>query len=279
MAGGPRFEAFFLSADPGARFALFCPPLGSTVRGGILYAHPFAEEMNKSRRMAALQAREFAKAGFAVLLIDLYGCGDSSGDFAEARWEIWKRDLAIAAAWLSERIPGPLHLWGLRLGCMLALDAWREQPSRFTSAMLWQPVINGAVYMTQFLRLAVAGEALREATGKGVTTDGLRRLLSSGESVEVAGYELAPELAGAIDSLNLIDLKIPASKVHWFEVKTGNVTEPSTTIQRVLTGWQEKGGQIDYRAVQGDPFWTTQEIAEAPNLIAVSTARYSSLAA
>jgi len=33
--------------------------------------------MNKSRRMAALQARVFAAMGFGVLQIDLFGCGDS----------------------------------------------------------------------------------------------------------------------------------------------------------------------------------------------------------
>ncbi len=54
--------------------------------------------MNKSRRMAALQARAFAAMGFGVLQIDLFGCGDSSGDFSDARWDIWKQDLAIARA-------------------------------------------------------------------------------------------------------------------------------------------------------------------------------------
>ena len=49
--------------------------------------------MNKSRRMAALQARAFAEMGFGVLQIDLFGCGDSSGDFSDARWDIWKQDL------------------------------------------------------------------------------------------------------------------------------------------------------------------------------------------
>ena len=40
----------------------------------------WAEEMNKARRMAALQARLLAENGYAVLQIDLHGCGDSSGD-------------------------------------------------------------------------------------------------------------------------------------------------------------------------------------------------------
>ena len=73
---------FFFDADPGTRFSLYHAPNPQVpARGAILYVHPFAEEMNNSRRMAALQARAFSALGFAVLQIDLFGCGDSCGDF------------------------------------------------------------------------------------------------------------------------------------------------------------------------------------------------------
>ena len=68
-----------------------------------MYAHPFCEEMNKARRMAALQSRRLAALGYSVLQIDLFGCGDSSGDFADAR-EIWKRP-QIALDWLRPKVP------------------------------------------------------------------------------------------------------------------------------------------------------------------------------
>ncbi|MBK8384562.1 MAG: hypothetical protein IPL11_02315 [Candidatus Accumulibacter sp.] len=41
---------------------------------------------NKSWRIVPLQARALATAGYAVLQIDLMGCGDSSGDFGDATW-------------------------------------------------------------------------------------------------------------------------------------------------------------------------------------------------
>ena len=50
--------------------------------------------------------------GFGVLQIDLFGCGDSSGDFSDARWDIWKQDIAAAREWLEERISAPVSLWG-----------------------------------------------------------------------------------------------------------------------------------------------------------------------
>ena len=46
---------------------MFHAPGGHSVRGSVLYVHPFAEEMNKSRRMVALQSRMLAEKGFAVM--------------------------------------------------------------------------------------------------------------------------------------------------------------------------------------------------------------------
>lgn len=44
-----------------------------------------------------------AKRGDRVLLIDLYGTGDSGGDFGDATLPIWREDLRRGAAWLTER--------------------------------------------------------------------------------------------------------------------------------------------------------------------------------
>ena len=83
---------FFLVGGQGTLFAIYYPPAaGVPRRDGVLYVPPFAEEMNKSRRLVALQARRLAAAGFGVLVPDLYGTGDSAGDFAEARWSIWRK--------------------------------------------------------------------------------------------------------------------------------------------------------------------------------------------
>ena len=69
----PHADVFFLPAAGGEqRLCLFHAP-SSEFRGAprskILYLHPFAEEMNKSRRMAALACRALAEAGHAVLRV------------------------------------------------------------------------------------------------------------------------------------------------------------------------------------------------------------------
>ena len=122
MDGG-RTSFLFL---PGCRGPLFAahdaPAPGRAPLGAVLQLSPFAEEMNRARHLLACQARELAAAGLHVLRVDPYGCGDSAGDFSEARWEIWREDALRSADWLREETSAPVSLWGVRLGALLACD-------------------------------------------------------------------------------------------------------------------------------------------------------------
>lgn len=253
-------EPFFLPGAKGMRFCLFHPPAGAC-RGAVLYVPPFAEEMNRSRRMAALQARALAALGHGVLQIDLHGSGDSSGDFGEARWETWKHDLALATSWLHARLDRPVTLWGLRLGALLALDHARSAPAPLAGMVLWQPVLNASTYLTQFLRLRVAGALLADDTGgSGGGTSALRATLQAGQPVEVAGYELAPALAGALDALAPLDEMAPPCPVHWFEAVTSAGQEPSPRAAQAAAAWRGAGVDLHLHAVPCPPFWSTSEI-------------------
>jgi exosortase A-associated hydrolase 2 len=259
---------FFLQTDIGERFCLYHTPApGTECRGAFVYVHPFAEEMNKSRRMAALQAKRFANAGFGVLQIDLYGCGDSSGDFGEARWDIWKSDLAAAKTWLEGEAGVPVSLWGLRLGAALALDFARDAAVPLQRLLLWQPVINGELFLTQFLRMRLANEMLAGGDEKGSGTQGLRNALAAGTSIEVGGYELGPALAKNIDSANAATLMVSNTPVHWFELvsEVGRPLPPASA--KVTRAWQQQGVDLHIHLVPGPQFWATQEISECPALL------------
>ena len=77
-------EPFFLDRASGSLFAIH-HRAGAAPCGTVLFIPPFAEEMNRARRMVALQARDLAAAGWDVLQLDLFGTGDSQGDFGDAR--------------------------------------------------------------------------------------------------------------------------------------------------------------------------------------------------
>lgn len=271
---GPRPEAFFLEADAGKRFCVFHPPRGAC-RGAVLYVHPFGEEMNKSRRMASLQARALAALGYGVLMLDLYGCGDSSGDFGDARWEIWKTDLAVGHLWLQNRVGQPVSLWGLRLGALLALDYAGSATLAVERVVLWQPVHSGAIFLTQFLRLLIASDMLADSTEKGGGTKALREALRAGEVLAVAGYDLAPALADAIDALDANALGAAGCPLHWVEAVAAEGRPLSPASARVIATWQQRGADLQVHLVTCPPFWATQEITECASLVAATSAVFA----
>lgn len=262
-AGRTGAEPFFLKSGAGQRFCLFHPPAGAC-RGAVLYVHPFAEEMNRSRRMAAQQARALAALGYGVLQLDLLGCGDSSGDFGDARWEAWRQDLADGAAWLRQRLDRPLTLWGLRLGALLALDYARSASDPVHRLLLWQPVLNGATHLTQFLRLRTAHAMLDGGTAAQTGTDASRLTLRAGDQVEVAGYTLDPALAAALDALDTAEAMAPSCRVDWFEALGTSAQTLPAGAARVSSAWQAGGVDLHLHPLPCPPFWTTPEITECP---------------
>jgi len=261
-------ENFFLPAQPGRRYCLYHPAAGAA-RAALLYVAPFGEEMNRTRRAAALQARALAAQGCAVLQLDLYGCGDSDGEFGAARWDTWMQDLALAHAWLAARSGCAVGLWGARLGALLALDYARTSPLTVARFVLWQPVLRGAVYLNQLLRLRLAADMLGGATGG--DSHRLREALRS-ETQEVGGYALAPALADSIEALDAAGLGVPAAPLHWFEVVAAADRPPPRPAVELADAWRAAGAEVELRAVHDQPCWVTQEIAECPQLREATTA-------
>jgi exosortase A-associated hydrolase 2 len=259
-------EPFFLGSGADQRFCLFHRPAG-TCRGAVLYVPPFAEELNRTRRMAALGARRLAAHGYGVLQIDLLGTGDSAGDFLDARWDLWKQDLDLGAAWLRARLDAPLTLWGLRLGALLALDFARTAAMPLAPMLLWQPVTSGSTYLTQFLRLRTANAMLGDDAAAQTGTKALRAALAAGQTLEIAGYDLTPPLARAIDTLPAPDAMAPPVAAHWFDVLGAPGQAPGPAAARVKAAWEAQGTPLHVHTVTGSPFWATPAVSTCPALL------------
>lgn len=269
----PAMQAFFLPATGlGQRFAMFYPAQSEKPRGLVAYVHPFAEEMNKSRRMAALQARSLAAAGFAVLQLDLRGCGDSSGDFGDASWQDWVDDVVLACQWLRRQDDAPMWLWGLRAGCLLAAQAAQHLPEA-CNFLFWAPTPAGKPLLQQFLRLKAAGD-LASGNAKAVM-DGLRKQLAEGMPVEIAGYALAADLAAGLEQSHLAP-PASAGRLEWLDVSTKTDAGLSPAAAKPLQMWKEAGFQVRSQMVTGPAFWQTSEIEEAPALLAATLAALTS---
>jgi exosortase A-associated hydrolase 2 len=257
-------SASFVAAGVGTRFRLVSEPAGRAPCGTVVFVPPFAEEMNKSRRMVARTARLLAAEGWRVVQRDLCGCGDSSGDFAAATWADWQEDVdAELALALEDR---PVWLWCLRAGALLAPAAISRRPG--VDLLLWHPVLSGAQHLHAFLRLLTGAKVVGRAAG-GDGRSLLQRLRAQ-EAVEVAGYTLSPALAAGLEQATL---QLPAAysgRVVWLEVSSGDAVEPSPAASAAIEQWRIRGVRVDSHVLHGPSFWQTQEIEECEALLDLS---------
>jgi len=242
------------------------------MRGGLVYIPPLAEELNRSRRMVAQQARAFAQAGFAVLQMDLHGCGDSAGEFADASWASWVRDVALARQCLADRLagsPDAVWLWGLRSGCLLAAELSRLPGNGLNPLLLWQPVLLGQQHLNQFLRLKMAADMVQGRRGDG--TQAMAQRLADGQAVEVAGYALSAALAQGLAGAHLEGLGT-SPHIACFEVagQAGDGVSPALNAQGLR--WQAAGSQVTSQRLAGPLFWQAEESEPCPALLAASLA-------
>jgi len=261
-------EVFFLPAQVGVRFCVHhVPAKGSKTGQAIVFVPAFAEEMNKSRHVVAQTARRICEQGVGVLLIDLYGCGDSSGHFEDATWETWRADVALATRWLQDYGYSRLMIWGMRLGGLLAAACAVDSPAVYERCILWQPVISGDSYLTQFLRLRVAN-ALLSGAPAGTSVGQLRSRLLAGDEVDVAGYRLGAALATGFMQHTLLQAR-PLCPIEWFEVVADRGRAPAPLISRLAEEWRAGGSALGLTTVEGESFWAAANAAELVQCLAL----------
>ncbi len=269
MARAAVLEAEFLRGSAGKILVTRFSPAREP-RGLVLLVPPFAEEMNKSRKMYADLGRQLALIGYKVLAPDLYGTGDSYGEFSSARWSIWREDLSMTLETAQPDRRVPVYLLGLRLGALLALETANE--IRGTRAViLWSPCLDGTQYMNQFLRLRVASQIIGEA-GETTSIQELRERLSCEGVVEIAGYELAQELVAEIDKSDIVSLAASLrSPIHWFDVTSREDRKAAPVVSRTVSKLGDLGCNVRIHSIHGPPFWATPELAHSQPLIEATT--------
>ncbi|NRA54253.1 MAG: hydrolase 2, exosortase A system-associated [Gammaproteobacteria bacterium] len=259
---------FFLNTAHGKLFITqFVPELEQKIRLNVIVIAPFAEEANKSRKMLADFARQAAQHHIRVSLIDLFGTGDSEGDFSQASWDIWQQNIRALYLALQRQDPDvAIGLIGLRSGALLALDCYCNQLiSPAAPLVLLQPALNGKQFMVQFMRLRLAAGMIN-AKAKLTMADLQQELLKNG-GLEIAGYHLNHGLSEAIAQLNYLDLKqLPDSlSLAWVEIGQPPTQQIKAISKKTIANWQ-KFNDVTEQFIVGDSFWQTQEITQVPEL-------------
>jgi exosortase A-associated hydrolase 2 len=255
----------FIEAEQGRIFALhFCPI--TPPRAHLVFLPPFCEEMNRCRHLVAHQAKQFASDGYSCLILDPFGTGDSEGELADVSWQGWRADAIAGVRWCQQKYPGPVILWGLRLGALLALDLASTYVGEFNKLLLWQPVTNGKTYLTQILRARIAylsGNSLPPET-----TEDMRSTLRQGANIEVAGYLLGGRLAQDIDDISAASLSaLSGAEIHWLQHTSRLEEPPSAGVQKVVDQLISQGNTVDVILFQSPQIWQLSERADCHHLL------------
>lgn len=220
---------------------------------------PFGDEMNKSRATLARFARRLSKP---VVMPDLFGTGDSEGDFTEASVSRWLQNLNDLDSLLTERGQRISAVVGLRFGCLL-LSSWAQQRSdRLDSVVLCQPVTSGQQYLRQLFRLAAMSKLASSDSGK----FDAKAVFESGHAVNCGGYLVDAQLAEEVEALQLAP--VVADRISLLEVKsassgTESAPQLSPGLRRVAENWDVQKTVV----IPGAPFWQSTEIVVNDQLI------------
>ena len=186
-------------------FGVLHLPTGKQSNAAFLFCHPFGEEKLWTHLVYVNFARELAHRGYPVLRFDYMGNGDSDGSFEESSVETNLSDIRCALQVLREKVGSScwVALIGLRLGATLAALA-AENDLGINRLVLWEPIVNGAQYMQELLRINLTSQM---AIYKEIRQDreALVQAMKEGRTANVDGYEITWEMFEQVSSINLLE--------------------------------------------------------------------------
>jgi exosortase A-associated hydrolase 2 len=213
--------------------------------------HPLAEEKLWAHRVFVSFARELAVAGFVVIRFDFRGEGDSDRDFEQSDFKTRIEDVDLAIDSIRELHPTvtDVTVLGLRLGASIAAAAAarRNDVSRL---ILWDPVIDGATYMQNVLRLNLMYQMAQHH--KVIENrDALVARLANAETVNIEGYELPEPLFRQVSNFRLLDTLARFTGA----VLVVQINQGDAPVKPELSELANSHRGSTVELVQEEPFW------------------------
>jgi alpha/beta superfamily hydrolase len=200
-------SAFFFEHSGHRLYAYLHVPTVAAKKTGCVLVHPLMEERQDAHPVLRDLAEAMADQGFPTLRVDLYGCGDSSGEWEEATIEAWLHNIVGAAEQLRQRMGvESIVLAGLRFGATLAAMASNVTDAR--AVVMVQPIVRGGGYIKDLLLASVTSDMVLHRKA-GTTRERLIEDLESGRTVNLFGYHFTPTQFRAIKDIDLVRDRIP----------------------------------------------------------------------
>jgi len=231
----------------------------------VLFIPPFAEENNNSRKMHSAIARNLANEGFSVFMIDLFGTGDSEGQFVEADWDDWLENIRqLFKNYLDNKFT-KLNILATRLGALMLVDLFGNESLDIDKWLLLQPVLKGKTFTKQLMRTKIAAMAFK---GEKCTQNDLQKNLVHQGLIEISGYQISQTMLDKIESKSISDTLLDSKNVITIDTKPK--AEDLTLLDK------QNSMLINNKLiVQSPPFWSMPEYKISEHLIKLTEATFN----
>lgn len=242
--------------------------MGKSKKEGFVFCSPFAEEKLWAHRVFVNFARDLADQGHPVLRFDYMGNGDSEGDFKDCSVETKLSDIHRVVRTLRERVQEleTVSLLGLRFGATLAALAAGEEDG-INRLILWEPIINGAAYMREMIRINLSTQT---AVYKEIrhNTEALIQMMKEGKTVNVDGYEMSWPLYDQTVQIDLL------TRQNQYPGRTLllQISRKETDITGAIKNLQGRLENCEVALAVEEPFWKEIKAyyARAENLFRIT---------
>jgi exosortase A-associated hydrolase 2 len=259
---------YFTGSNDKRLLGILYKPQSITLKTGIVYCHPFAEEKNMSHNVAVKACRAFAGLGYPVLRFDMNACGDSEGDLDDVTIDSWNADIDAAAKLLmAESGLQKIAFFGLRLGGGMALLASEKRISP-SFLILWEPILDFTLYIKQFLRMMISTQIVASVHEK-TTVKTLEDQLKSKVPVNIMGYPITEDLYESFHKVSQKPMHvIPQCPVLLLSISL------MEKVPMMLTSYhsflEKEGLDVSLAHIKAEPFWDRYWRWECPEALQFS---------
>jgi len=185
-------QPFFFGTSQEQIFGVYHAPEGRAARNAaVVLCHPLGHEYLRAHRAFRNLAVALAGQGFHVLRFDYFGSGDSGGHAQQTTVTRCVSDLSSAIQELKDiSNASKVSLIGLRLGATFAAHVASNR-NDIERLLLWDPVIDGKVYVSDLHALQRAWLVDRLGTSKAAGTS------------ELIGFALTEAMRAELESTQL----------------------------------------------------------------------------
>jgi exosortase A-associated hydrolase 2 len=235
----------------------------------VILVPPFAEEMNRSKRMYVLCARLLADAGIHAVCFDFAGTGDSFGEWGDFDYLDWKNNL-VDVCQLAKKHSSKISLIAVRDSALISLELIKQAEIQIDKCVLWDPIDSGEVLIRQLIRMKIANAMAGDL--KKITTQEVLDKIEQTGYLEVGGYHVASGLIDSIKTQKIsdsIEAALASTELHWMTTgKSNSNTKQQLPINLTKLNLAENLlAQLTMHSVNDVRFWMQQEVTISPLLL------------